>query len=258
MFDLHGQTAVVTGGGGHLGQSMVIALAQAGAQVVGCGRSEEPLRSLERRAKTSGVEARVSVIEGDVGSDIEQILDEVEETEGPVDVVVNNAYSGPTGELMETSADDVAAVVQAGLADVVVSTQAAARRMTERERGAIVNIASMYGMVSPVPSVYEGFEQFQSHPAYGAAKGGVIHFTRIAACTLAPHGIRVNAVSPGPFPGDKVRGEREFVDRLAARVPLGRVGEAEEVAGAVVFLASDAASYVTGHNLVVDGGWTAW
>jgi len=128
----------------------------------------------------------------------------------------------------------------------------------QRTSGSVVNVASMYGMVAPDQRLYEASPAYRNPPAYGAAKAAVLQLTRYAACALAPRGIRVNAVSPGPFPGETVQQDRRFIERLASRVPLGRIGSPEEMIGPVVFLLSDAASYVTGHNLVVDGGWTAW
>ena len=116
----------------------------------------------------------------------------------------------------------------------------------------------MYGLVSPRPATYAAHPAFHSPPSYGAAKAGVVQFTRYAACHYAGDGIRVNSVSPGPFPSPSVQRERSFVAQLEARVPLGRIGEAHEITGPVAFLLSPLASYVTGHDLVVDGGWTAW
>jgi gluconate 5-dehydrogenase len=116
----------------------------------------------------------------------------------------------------------------------------------------------MYGSVSPQPEVYRDAPQFHNPPAYGAAKAALLQLTRYSACHLAAHGIRVNSVSPGPFPAPAVQANEAFVEELTARVPLGRIGQPGELVGAVVFLLSDAASYVTGANLPVDGGWTAW
>jgi len=152
----------------------------------------------------------------------------------------------------------VDSTLSGGLTNLMLATQATAARMRVRHAGSIVNVASMYGMVSPQPELYRDHPQYHNPAAYGAAKAGVIQFTRYTACHLAGSGIRVNCLSPGPFPRDEVRNDAAFAERLCERVPLGRVGSPEEIVGPALFLLSDASSYVTGHNLVVDGGWSAW
>ena len=122
----------------------------------------------------------------------------------------------------------------------------------------IINIASMYASVSPDPKIY-GDSGENNPPYYGAAKAGLIQLTRYLACHFAPERIRVNAISPGPFPvEDGTESSRKFINKLKRKVPLGRVGHPSELCGAVLFLSSDASSYVTGANIPVDGGWTAW
>ena len=137
-------------------------------------------------------------------------------------------------------------------------TQAVSQRMKSVKKGAIVNISSMYGLVSPQPNLYDDFPQFHNPPAYGISKAGVIQFTKYAACHLAEYNIRVNCISPGPFPSQTVQTHDKFIDELGKRVPLKRIGKPDEMIGPVIFLLSDAASFITGHNLVVDGGWTIW
>jgi NAD(P)-dependent dehydrogenase (short-subunit alcohol dehydrogenase family) len=120
----------------------------------------------------------------------------------------------------------------------------------------IINIASMYGIVSPQQRLYSS-EQQSNPPFYGASKAGLIQLTKYAACEFGKEGIRVNVVSPGPFP-NKETNRRGFIDKLCKQVPLGRVGDADEIQGPLIFLASNASSFVNGENLVVDGGWTIW
>lgn len=259
MFPLSGCSIGLTGGGGHLGQALALGLAAAGANVMICGRSREPLEAVLVQASESRLAGSLALEVADVSSEAEteRLLDALEERFGPVNGWVNNAFGGEASRLESLSRSAVERTVGSALVDVMMTTDCVIKRMRDRG-GAIVNIASMYGMVSPDPAAYKHHESFHNPPAYGAAKAGLIQYTRYAACHLATRGIRVNAVSPGPFPGPEVQREERFVDALAERVPLGRIGQPQELVGPVAFLLSTASSFVTGHNLVVDGGWTAW
>lgn len=255
LFSLEGKVALVTGGAGVLGTPMCRALAQAGARVVVASRNLEKCQQL---AAELGPQHFAIALDLSNEDNIRSVIDEVAQRAGRLDILVNNGYSGPLARLNTARAEDFRQSLEVGVIGQFVAAQQAAQHMRALGKGSIINIASMYGLVASYPEVYEGLEVC-SPPNYHAAKGALIHLTRHLAAYWASDGIRVNAISPGAFPHHPLR-ERlpEFIRRLEARVPMKRMGEPYELMGAVLFLASDASSYVTGHNLVVDGGWTIW
>lgn len=257
-FRLDGRVAFVSGAGGHLGSAISRALAAAGAHVLLNGRRREPLQALCDDLAAAGHAAEVLAFDVTDAESLRRELGRLER----LDLLVNNAHAGRTARWEAATAEDFRQAYEVG---VVAAQQAMLAAQPALERAAalaghasIVNIASMYGVVSPDPRVY-GDTGHDSPPFYGAAKAALLQLTRHGACALGPRGIRVNAVTPGPFPRPQAQEKfPELMGRLAAKTALGRLGRAEELAGIVAFLASDAAGYITGATIPVDGGWTAW
>lgn len=257
LFSLAGQVAIVTGAAGWLGAAMSRALAEAGAAVVVTSREAERAEALAASLPGQG-HLGLALAQENTAS-LDDFVADVVARLGRVDVLVNNAYGTTAPSIDSATAEDFDRAFHTGVTAYFILARAVARHLRSRGApGSIINIASMYGLVASYPDVYEGYK-INSPPNYHALKGGLIHLTRHLAVYWAKDGVRVNAISPGAFPPPRVDDANPgFTDRLSGKVPLARLGRPGELKGAVVFLASAASSYVTGHNLVVDGGWTAW
>lgn len=264
-FRLEERRILLTGASGHLGRAIGGAIVAAGGHVVLAGRTESTLSRLARDLREEAGQDAASVLVVDLadGADRARAVEELTSDGGDLTGVVNNAYEGRAGSIEDIRAEDfhqacaLNLVAPFELTRLLVDTLA---RSAEGRVGgsSIVNISSMYGMVSPDPSLYPD-ERSRNPPHYGATKGGLIQMTRYLACHLAPRNVRVNSLSPGPFPSERVQTEQpRLIERISAKVPMGRIGSPEEVAWTVVFLLAPASSYVTGANIPVDGGWTAW
>ena len=252
LFDLSGKTAIVTGGGSGIGRQMAEGLAEAGANLVLCARKAERCEQAAAELEQLGVRALGLGCDVRDPKQVQAVVRRTVEELGGVDVLVNNA-----GTVWGASPEDMPLegwqkVIDVNLTGVFLFAQAAGRVMIERGGGAIVNIASVAGLQGGPPEIMNTI-------VYNASKGGVIAFTRDLACKWAQHGIRVNSIAPGWFPSDMSNFVLEqHAERLEKHVPLGRFGGPEDLKGAVVFLASEASAYVTGHTLIVDGGESAW
>ena len=256
LFSLSDRVALVTGATGHLGQSICHGLAEAGAKILVNGRNDEKVIKLVDKLSRDGFTVQPAVF--DITKQ-NAIVDFFSAYEGKLDIVINNAYAGTSGTITSFSSKD--SYMEAYEICVVAVDQimkSALRLLRQSENPSVINISSMYGMVSPDLSIYED-ASFSNPPFYGAAKAALIQWTKYAAVEFGSENIRVNCISPGPFPSDEICSQKtEFVQRLKRKVPLGRIGTAEEIQGAVIFLASRAASFIHGENIVVDGGWTIW
>ncbi len=257
MFSLDGRVAVVTGGAGHLGYAISHALAEAGAEVyIGSTNYEKCRTAADGINRETGGKAKGILLDIRSTEAVQKSFAAIVEATGKIDILVNNAFY-TSGQGLDMVDRDWQVGLDGTAGSVFRATREIVPYMEKAGAGSIINIASMYGLVSPDSSVYTKPE-YANPPNYGAGKAAVIQFSRYAACYLAPKGIRVNTVSPGPFPSAKVQADKEFMTALGKKVPLGRIGRPHEIKGIIVFLASEAASYVTGANFCIDGGWTAW
>lgn len=252
-FRLDGKVAVVTGGAGLYGAPFSRALAEAGAHVVVTSRDARAAGRAAKALAEDGLSATGERLDLADPSSIVEFRDRVLAGLGGIDVLVNNAVHRQGAGVFATTAadwDSTSAVNSRGL---FLLTQAVAETMAQRRVGSIVNIGSIYGVVAPDFSVYEGTD-ISSPMFYAYDKAGMIGITRYLASALGDRGIRVNCLCPGGLQADQ---DPTFVKAYSTRTPLGRMANEDDVAGALVFLASDASSYVTGVVLPVDGGWTA-
>jgi 3-oxoacyl-[acyl-carrier protein] reductase len=239
--DLSGKVALVTGGSRGIGLAIATGLHGAGAKVALCGR--DGAKAQEVAARLGGA-ARGYACDMSVAAQIEALAEQVEAEVGPVDVLVNNAAVTKDNLLFRIGADDWDAVLNADLKGPFLLTKLLARGMIKRRWGRVVNISSVVGMIGN-----------KGQANYAAAKAGLIGFTKAVAKELASRNVLVNAVAPGYIDTDMTRAiSDEAKQLLQAAIPLGKLGSGADVAGAVLFLASDLASYITGQVLVVDGG----
>lgn len=270
LFSLDGKTALITGASGFLGRALGLALLANGARVIALGRSERLDPLTHAWADEFGAD-RVRAYRVDM-YDLQalgELLDQIVSHEPFVEILVNNAhelspetgFNTPTGTLENATLDQWMRNLTGGIYWAVLTIQKIGVVMKSEGRGSIINISSMYAQAAPSPQLYAGTD-FINPPGYSAAKAGLLALTRYVASFWGPYGVRSNAILPGPFsnaqqssPNSVCEGD-PFLERLKARTCLGRIGEPNDLAGALVFLASDASSFVTGHALVVDGGWT--
>lgn len=256
LFDLTGRVALVTGGAGYLGSAMCRALAEAGASVVVSSRDRERAQSAADQLPGVG-EAKhfgVALDHKDEQSLQQGFADAVAQA-GQVDVLVNNGQGGAGKDWTDVSAEEFESQLHNATGYFLLSRVFRDHVVERKAAGSIVMIGSMYGMVASYPDAYADVCP-ASPVGYHALKGGIIQMTRHLSAYWATDNIRVNCLSPGPFP--KETAPAEMVERLKAKSPMGRMGQPHELKGALLLLAADAGSYLTGQNLVVDGGWTAW
>lgn len=256
---LNGRTLVLTGASGIIGRVAAQNFVNAGATLALVDRDEAALQQL---ASNLGPSCRSFTCDLTDALAVARLADDVEDKLGPVDALLNNV-AGKTANIFapfeQFPLDEWNEVMAINLTTAMLCCQNFGARMAERSHGSIVNTLSIYGIVAPDQRIYEGSEYegraINSPAVYSAAKAGLWGLTKYLATYWGHRGVRVNAVTPGGV----FSGQNDvFVQRYSARVPLGRMARAEEIADAMLFLVSDAATYINGHNVVVDGGLTTW
>ncbi|MBW2030816.1 MAG: 3-oxoacyl-ACP reductase FabG [Deltaproteobacteria bacterium] len=249
-FELTGRVAIVTGGGTGIGKAIAFGLAGAGASVVICGRRfktcESTLRQIQEKTGAKGMAYQCNISKK---TDVETMVNDVFGSLGRIDILVNNAGVTSDYPFLELPEEEWDRVISINLKGSFLCSQAVGRIMARSKQGVIVNIGSQLGEVARPNKAH-----------YVSSKGGVKMLTKALAVELAPYGIRVNNVAPGPVDTDlaaPVLSDPRLRSEVIGRLPIGRIGKPSEIVGAVIFLASDAASFITGVTLYVDGGYVA-
>jgi NAD(P)-dependent dehydrogenase (short-subunit alcohol dehydrogenase family) len=259
LLSLKGKTAIVTGGAGYFGSEISYTLAELGANVVVASRDENKCRikgaEIEKifNGKIRCMGLKLDLMDS---SSISNCIDKTINVFDGIDILINNAWSGNKNTWESINDKDWDYDIEMSLNSVFRIIKAAYPSLKERQ-GVILNVSSMYGHIAPDYRIYEG-TTFANPPSYGAAKAGVIQFTKYLASFLSPHNIRVNCISPGAFPHTVTQENKEFISRLGAKNPMNRIGQPHELKGVVALLCSDAGSYITGQNICIDGGWSIW
>ena len=256
LFDLTGRVVLITGGSGYLGRSFSRALAEAGASVVVGSRVLDRAQEVVAELPSPGDAAHHAIVLDQLDeSSLNAGFDAAVEAAGQVDVLINNGQQGHALDLTDVTGEAFSKDLQNATGYFLLARRLRDHVVQRNATGSVVMVGSMYGVVGSYPDAYEGV-CVASPVQYHALKGGIIHMTRHLAVYWAKDHVRVNCLSPGPFPNENA--PKEMVERLKTKSPMGRMGLPEELNGSLLLFASDAGSYITGQNLLVDGGWTAW
>jgi NAD(P)-dependent dehydrogenase (short-subunit alcohol dehydrogenase family) len=265
LFDLNNKTAIVTGAIGLIGKEHCKALSEAGANVVVADLDEMECQKFSKTLSTESMGISLDVTNPD---SIKDLRDIVLEKFGHIDILVNNAaindmFENPKAASEQSKLENYPLElwqksIDVNLTGVFLCSQILGTVMAEQKSGSIINIGSTYGITAPDQSLYikeNGSQSFYKPPAYSATKGAVIMFTKYLASYWGHKGVRVNTLSPGGVENSQ---DQFFIQKYSTKTPLGRMAQPGDYKGALIFLASDASTYMTGANLIVDGGWTCW
>lgn len=265
LFSLKGKVVVVTGSLGLIGKHHCRALSEAGANVVVTDLDDASCKNFVNELETESIGIGADITQTD---SVKKLRDSVIEKFGKIDILVNNAaindmFENPQAATEQSKFENYPMEMWKKSIDVNITgtflcCQILGSEMAKRKSGSIINIASTYGMVGPDQSLYikpDGTQSFYKSPSYPATKGAIINFTRFLAAYWGDLNVRVNTLTPGGVENNQ---DEYFINNYSKKTPLARMAQPTDYKGAIIFLASDASAYMTGANLVVDGGWTAW
>ncbi|MBK7630052.1 MAG: SDR family oxidoreductase [Ignavibacteriales bacterium] len=265
LFSLKDKVAIVTGSLGLIGINHCAALAEAGANVVVCDLDENKCKEFAATLLTKSIGVGVNIVDK---SSVENLRDIILKEFGKIDILINNAaindmFENPQAASEKSKFENYPLEMWQKSLDVNVTgtflcSQIVGNEMAKAGKGSIINVASTYGIVGPDQSIYkkpDGSQSFYKSPAYPATKGAIVNFTRFLAAYWGNKGVRVNTLSPGGVENNQ---DQYFINNYSQKTPLGRMAYPTDYKGAIIFLSSDASAYMTGANLIVDGGWTAW
>ena len=270
LFSVEGKTVVLTGASGFLGSNFAETLLANGARVIALGRSAKLETLIAKWEAAYGSHSvRGYMLDMHDTARLRNTFSEIADQEARIDVLINNAhelgtatgFNTPSGSLESSTLDQWMKNLAGGVLWPVLAVQALGTKMKEQQKGSIINICTMYAAVAPSPELYEGTD-FLNPPGYSASKAALLSFTRYVASYWGKYNVRANAILPGPFSNTDYSGpnsvpqDSPFLQKLRNRTCLKRVGRPNELAGALLFLASDASSFMTGQAVIVDGGWT--
>jgi NAD(P)-dependent dehydrogenase (short-subunit alcohol dehydrogenase family) len=256
IFSLNNTVSLVTGASGHIGRVISTALAQYGSHVILQGSSYEKVQNLHQKLASQNLSSEIACFDLRSEASVREYFEKFKHSK--INVLINNAYRGGAGTIETTTTDDFRNSMEMSLTVPYLMMKSALpffKKALHTETRSIINISSMYGIVSPDLKMYKDEKQ-ANPPYYGAGKAGLVQLTKYSAVEFAKYAIRVNAISPGPFPNNEALKDSSLIKAIEERSLLGRVGQTHELIGAILYLASNASSYVTGSNIIVDGGWT--
>jgi len=258
LFSLDGKVAVVTGGAGYLGSSISKGLATFGAKVFVVGRTEKKLKEFVEN-NNQMLEQKMEYYVCDITNeeDFENIINKITKYNKSIDILVNNAYGKQNEKFEELTKELWNKALENTLTHYFTCIKTISPIMLKQNKGSIINIASLYAFLGTDQRIFKPLGR-KSPIHYSVSKGGILQMTRYLAMLWAEKNIRVNSISPGHFPPKRGPEKPDYMKELNYRIPLGRIGKPEDLAGSVVLLSSDASSYMTGQNIVVDGGWSVW